>query len=101
MSIIPESYEDRVDYLIMVLVVLAAIVRFWQLGTESLWIDEAWSYFVSQQPWHLIPFYDVHPPILYWCMKLMLVFWEVADEAGIRMVSALFGIATIPVVYLL
>jgi uncharacterized membrane protein len=97
--IIPESYQDRIDYLIMVLVALAAIVRFWELGTECLWIDEAWSYFVTQQPWHLIPFYDVHPPVFYWFTKAWLTLSGVADEANIRMVSALFGIATIPLVY--
>lgn len=99
--IIPESYQDRVDYLLMVLVVLAAIIRFWQLGAECLWIDEAWTYFVSQQPWHLIPFMDVHPPVYYWFMKTWLMIVNYADEAQIRMVSALFGIACVPVTYLL
>lgn len=98
--IIPESYQGRVDYLIMVLVVLAAIIRFWQLGTECLWIDEAWSYFVSQQPWHLIPFMDVHPPVYYWFMKAWLSLPGMFhDESQIRMISAIFGVITIPLVY--
>lgn len=98
--IIPEKYQDRVDYLLMILVVLAAIIRFWQLGTECLWIDEAWSYFVSQQPWHLIPFMDVHPPVYYWFMKAWLSLPGLFhDESQIRMISAIFGVITIPLVY--
>jgi len=99
--IIPDQYQDRVDYLLMVLVVLAAIVRFWQLGAESLWIDEAWSYFVSQQPWHLIPFMDVHPPVFYWFLKAWTPPGAGVDEAMLRVPSALFGIATIPLVFML
>lgn len=99
--IIPESYQDRVDYFLMVLVVLAAIIRFWQLGTECLWIDEAWSYFISQQPWHLIPYMDVHPPVYYWFMKTWLLVAGYVDEAQIRMVSALFGIACVPATFML
>lgn len=100
--IIPEKYQDRVDYLLMILVVLAAIIRFWQLDAECLWIDEAWSYFVTQQPWHLIPFMDVHPPVYYWLTKLWLSLpYVIPTEGTIRMVSALAGVLTVPFVYLL
>lgn len=87
-------------YVLVGLTLIATVLRLYHLGINSLWIDEAWSLFASSQPWHLIPFSDIHPPLYYWLLKIgVMVFGQ--DEWGIRMVSALLGIIAVPLTYLL
>lgn len=87
-------------YVLVGLTLIATVLRLYHLGGNSLWIDEAWSLFASSQPWHLIPFSDIHPPLYYWLLKIgVMVFGH--EEWGIRMVSALLGIIAVPLTYVL
>jgi len=85
--------------LLIGLLILCAILRLWNLGGPSLWLDEAISFFRGQMSLAQIIRasygWDVHPPTYY----LILHFIEKLgqSEFAIRLFSALCGIAALPV----
>jgi mannosyltransferase len=90
--------------LLLVIVTLGGVLRFYQIGSEGLWLDEAFSVWLARQSisemlsW--LVRIDQHPPLYY----TLLHFWMrlLGDgPATVRFLSALFGVLTIPVVYLL
>ncbi|MBC7262801.1 MAG: glycosyltransferase family 39 protein [Chloroflexi bacterium] len=89
------------EWVVFVLIVLVStILRFYRLGVESIWLDEATSILIAQ---HSIPGVmawaagDIHPPLYY----LILHFWLVAgtSEYAVRALSAVAGIVTVAVTY--
>ena len=79
-------------------------MRILALDSKGLWLDEAFSVWLARQSlpdlygWLLK--IDQHPPLYY----ALLHGWIAAfgDAAGsVRLLSALFGAATIPVMFLL
>ena len=84
------------------LTLLAFLLRAYQLGAQSYWIDEAWTaywaHFSFGEIWHLLrtteplpPFY--HPSTIYW-VKL------VGDsEYALRFYSLVFGVMAVPLTY--
>jgi hypothetical protein len=84
---------------VILLMVVGALLRFWQLGSASLWLDEAASVKFAGLPWSVLWLsgYDNAPPLYYSVLKLALWFGD--SEAMIRVPSVLFGVLTIPVVY--
>lgn len=59
-------------------VLLALILRWHHLGTRNLWFDEAWSWYVSQQPIQFIleeGRSNIHPPFLHLVLKLWTTFF--------------------------
>ncbi len=83
---------------------LAAAMRLWGLGRESIWWDEAYSIAWSQHDLGWLLDYlrtsDVHPPAYY----AVLHGWVVALGPGVaetRLLSALLGLAGIAAAYLL
>lgn len=88
----------------MVLVLLVVIetgLRFYLLAEKSIWLDEAFSITISQHSLfdmlRLIVQTDNHPPLYYLVLKLWLVFGD--SETQARLLSALFSIASIPMIY--
>ena len=82
----------------------AAGLRFYGLGKQSFWYDEAFTVFlVHQTPGQLLSFLPVTestPPFYYMCAWA----WSRAfgmDEVGLRSISALAGTLTVPVMYLI
>ena len=79
------------------LTVGALALRVVALGRHPLWIDEAFSImlivYTPVSEWR----FDVHPPLYY----AMLWLWSSVSttDAWLRLLSALLGAATIPVVY--
>jgi hypothetical protein len=85
------------------LTVLAAIVRFVALGTQSYWYDESLTVHLLRWPFGdmlaRIPRSGAEPPLYF----LLAWFWTRAfglGEAGLRSLSAVFGTLTVPVAYL-
>lgn len=74
-------------------------LRSWDLGQESLWLDELSALAVAQQSWagvkeHLALF-DVHPPLYFALLKL----WGGVfgfGETAVRSLSVLVGVIAIP-----
>jgi hypothetical protein len=77
-------------------------LRFADIGDKSLWVDEAFSVWIADQPldqlWRVTLQIDTHPPLYY----TLLHFWLQAGdgESTLRSLSALFGAATVPIMYL-
>lgn len=99
--------KARPDWIIPValglVVVAGALLRWWQIGAESLWLDEGASWYFSRMPvWTLLTQrVDPGNPPLYYLMVAgwMRLFGE--SEAALRGLSALAGVLSVPWLYLL
>ncbi len=82
---------------------LGAILRLATLGRQSLWLDEAESYWMAHRPWQQmlasLPSYDDHPPLHYLVLQPMIALG--GSEWLLRLPSALAGIASIVLLYAL
>jgi len=79
----------------VLVIILAAVLRLYHLGTESLWLDEGYSLRDASSHYSLT---DIRP--LYF---RFLSFWMVfgKSEAWLRMPSAIFGILSVALLYIL
>lgn len=87
--------------------VVGSVLRLFRLGSESFWIDETYSVVVASESTvrailFVLPQIDPHPPLYY----LLLRGWYVLGTAGtsefaMRLPSVVFGVAAIPLLYLL
>jgi mannosyltransferase len=82
---------------------LAHFLRLYEISSKSIWLDEAFSIFMSAKPvsemLRLIVDIEKHPPLYY----LLLHFWmRIGGDsaAWVRSFSAIFGILTIPIMFL-
>lgn len=86
-----------------VLLVVAAVLRFLQLGAESFWFDEIIMANLTRQPTAPLLeqlFATARAPLY----PLLGHFWLQifgASEAGARALSALFGVLSVPLVYVI
>ena len=89
---------------LVLILLLAFALRFYRLGFQSLWLDEATSAFFASLSFHDIlkaTFSSEPNPPLYFCL---LRFWTLLlgnSEVALRSLSALAGVAYIPFIYLL
>jgi hypothetical protein len=94
----------REGRLLLALTLLVALLaRAHELGLPSLWVDEAFSAWVTTfdpaEIWRIVPRFDTHPPLYY----ALLDSWTALfgdGEASLRALSVLFAVATVPLVYL-
>jgi len=86
---------------IAVIMVAAALIRLFDIGEKSLWLDEAYSVWFAKQSleyiWVVGPTFELHPPLYYSLLHIWLLFGD--SETALRLLSALAGIATIPLIY--
>lgn len=87
--------------LTLALTALALALRLVDIGTRPLWLDEAYSLWFSSQSFHylwtVVPTYETHPPFFYSILKM----WRLLvgdDHAGLRALSVLLGVLTVPIV---
>jgi 4-amino-4-deoxy-L-arabinose transferase-like glycosyltransferase len=101
----PVDLVRRSRYLqvLIALTATGAFLRLFQLGTASLWLDEASTLTFARQSlaqiWGSLSAGEFNPPLFYWMEHAMLVFGE--GEAVLRLIPAILGILTIPVFYLI
>ena len=96
-------YKKPVYMVLSAIVLLGLVLRFFNLGKESLWLDEAASYFISNSTsignvW-TTAFNDHHPPLHFialWAVRLLG-----SSEFWLRFPSACAGIVTIVVIFFL
>jgi len=78
-------------------------LRLYANGSKSLWLDEAFSIWVGSQPlteaWGWLIRVDQHPPLYYTLLHFWMAFGQ--TESVVRSFSALCGVLTLPVVYLI
>jgi len=84
------------------LTVIGAFLRLYNIGFNSLWLDEATTYNISINTiagiWQTMVSGEFNPPLFYWIEHVMLMFGN--NETILRLVPAVAGILTIPLVYL-
>src|SRR5215216_5415036 len=98
----PKSKISRLVLATLLLIIVAgAALRVYQLGAESVWLDEAFTIKLSLHPPAGIieeTSKDVHPPLYYFALHYwMLLFGD--SEAGARLLSALFGVLALVATY--
>lgn len=85
-------------YALIAITLLALLLRVYHLDSLSLWYDEGATLAITlggMSEWQK----DVHPPLYYFLLSLWM---EISgSDFWVRMLSALFGAATIPLVYLI
>ena len=98
-----ESILNKLYYVLLVIVlIIAIIVRFWGLGEKSLWIDEYWSYVFSSQKTFLDSFiymlYDLSPSTYYIILYVWIKLFG-NSEIILRLPSFFAGVASIIIIY--
>ncbi len=81
--------------------VLAAAVRFYRIGAQSLWNDEGNSAVMASRSFVSIArnaAHDIHPPLYYWLLHLWSLLFG-TSEAALRSLSALFGVLVVWLVF--
>ncbi|MCC6606727.1 MAG: glycosyltransferase family 39 protein [Anaerolineae bacterium] len=95
--------ERGTRWLLVGLMLLGFGLRVVALGDKSVWWDEGLAAWAARQSLAAIASWtahDVHPPLYFW----LLHFWRLLSgesEFGLRLLSAIFGLLTIPATYLL
>jgi len=100
--------EHRRPWLLRGGVIIAAItfvgllLRLYSIGSESLWLDEGFSTLAAKRPLgdvlRFIRGEDLHPP-LYYVLLHFWIGWFGDSETTMRVLSAIFGTLSIPLVY--
>lgn len=96
-----------VPFELLAALLLGTVLRAFRLGSESFWIDETYSVVVaSESTAHeiilVLPRIDPHPPLYYLLLRAWYVFGTAGtSEFAMRFPSVVFGVATIPLLYLL
>ncbi len=96
------ALSDRNIQILMLITLLGAFLRLYQLGTESVWLDEAWTVNACSQSFGGMlsdVMGDVHPP-LYYIMLYPVIKLFGSSEIALRLPSVIFGVLTIPLLYL-
>ncbi len=79
------------------ILLLAAILRFYNLSGQSLWADEGNSVALARRGFIEIArrtAFDIHPPFYYWLLKIWtFIFGD--GEIGLRSLSAVLGIGVV------
>jgi mannosyltransferase len=95
--------HSRYAQILILLILVGFVLRFYNLGFNSLWLDEATTFNWSKpgffEIWEISRSVDFHPPLFHWIEHIMLVFGQ--NEFVLRTAPALLGILTIPVFYLI
>lgn len=94
---------DRKCLIFLILIIICgAALRLFQLGTEALWCDEAWTlHFIRNYPLLQIPYLDVHPPLFYWLEYGAFNLLPFHDEWVLRIFPALWGVLLIPLAFII
>src|SRR5205807_2238531 len=84
------------------LTIMAALLRFWRLGHQGFWFDEANTallvHFSPGKMLGLLPQRESTPP-LYYCVAWAWSRLLGRDELGLRSLSATAGVLTVPAIY--
>jgi mannosyltransferase len=101
----PEPRSRVAVILLLVIVVVGGALRFYHLGSNSLWVDEFATLRISLLPVRQILTENIRnnsfePPLYFWMIHSVVRAFGVS-EAAIRAPSAAAGVLTIPAVWLL
>lgn len=95
------SAAVRPAVLLTVLLALAAFVRIWDLGTRSLWLDEAFSVLYAQLDWPdviALRRTGTNPPLYHFLLSLWVDAFG-AGEVAVRAPSVIFSVLSVWALY--
>jgi len=98
----PRGGGGSVTWWLLALTVAAGLLRFYRIGSQSLWVDELWTLKAAAVGAELTAvgvFTNVQGPLH--AVLVHLVSTLSTSEAALRSISAVFGTATVPLIYLL
>jgi len=94
--------HSRYLQILLSLTIIGAILRFYNLGFNSLWLDEATTYNIAIKSipdiWQVTAGGEFNPPLFHWAENVMLMLGN--NEVILRFLPALLGVLTIPLFYL-
>lgn len=99
-----ERYFSTNTYFIalIIITILGSFLRLYNIDYNSMWLDEASTLtFISgsfTDIWNLIVTAEANPPLYLWLERVMLLVFG-SGEISLRILSVIFGIITIPIVY--
>jgi mannosyltransferase len=92
--------REQYRTLLALITLAAAFIRFWHLGTRGFMIDEGFSWAIAQSPWKDF-FYALATRTADMTLHYFLLhLWSAlgTSEFTLRSISAIFGIASVPVI---
>jgi mannosyltransferase len=93
--------HSRYIQILLSLTIAGLFLRFYNLGFNSLWLDEASTYTFASMSipgiWQATTAGEFNPPLFYWIEHLMLTIGN--NEVILRFIPALLGVLTIPLIY--
>lgn len=93
--------DRRFPLLILTITMAAALLRFYHLDFNSLWLDEAFTAWFAHQSfgwiWAACMSWEPNPPLFFW-LEHAVVMAAGGSDFMLRVIPALAGIATVPVV---
>jgi uncharacterized membrane protein len=96
-----QQWHVTPERLLIAVTLLALTLRFLDIGSRALWLDEAFSQWFSDHSFHylwtVVPTYEAHPPFYYSLLKV----WRSLAGQGhgvMRSLSVLFGTLTVPLI---
>jgi mannosyltransferase len=93
--------HSRYAQSLIILTIFGFFLRFYNLGFNSLWLDEAATNAFAGMSipdiWKVTAGGEFNPPLFYWIEHLMLMLGN--NEVVLRFVPALLGVLTIPLIY--
>lgn len=88
---------------LLLITALGAALRIYKIGSDSIWLDEAYSVEISHKPLSTIveeTSKDVHPPLYYFALHYWIKLFG-DSEFYARILSAVFGTLSILLIYFL
>ncbi|MBN1991419.1 MAG: glycosyltransferase family 39 protein [Anaerolineae bacterium] len=85
------------SFTLPLILLLAALLRFYQLAGQSLWADEGNSVALARRGFAEIvrrTAFDIHPPFYYWLLKIWTALFG-SGEVALRSLSAVLGIGAV------
>jgi mannosyltransferase len=95
----PGMSTRQVVLLLILILAVGSFLRIYDLGAESLWLDEAWSIHESAMSVQGIAEHANHPPLYFFILRFWIHLFG-TSEVALRSLSAIFGIISIPLIYL-
>jgi len=99
---ISSIFKNTYVQLLIVITIIGCFLRLYNLGTSSLWLDEASTVTFATAGsfwdiWNLTATVEPNPPLFHWVEYIMLSFGN--NEFILRFIPAILGTLTIPIMY--
>jgi len=95
----PGMSTRQVVLLLILILAVGSFLRIYDLGAESIWLDEACSIHESAMSVQGIAEHANHPPLYFFILRFWIHLFG-TSEVVLRSLSAIFGIISIPLIYL-